>query len=232
MKKVTIINQNKGGVGKSFLTALILEKEKKAGSNFIIIDIDSGNRSTFKRFSENDDYAQYVSEFSLLKGDAIDKGLFNEFFERISSSDKDIFYLDLGGNESREILSLFKTIGVENVAEFFKSIDVDVQFLTVVKVGDRDCLDHLKNVSLLIEKDFKHTCMANSNSFDDESDDNYAKLQAFCKKGKVNIKPFGKAPAGKISDTISDYVRSGFTTSLGMFKGIFVGMVENLNINE
>lgn len=230
MKNVTIINQNKGGVGKSFMTAIILEKEKQAGSNFVIIDIDSGNRSTFKRFSENENYSDYVSEFSLLKGDSIDKGLFNEFFERISSSKKDVFYLDLGGNESREILSLFKTIGVENVTEFFKATEIDVQFLTVVKVGDRDCLDHLNNVTNTLGKNIKHICMANSNSFENESVEQYKALENYCKKSGITLKNFGKCPAGHIENTISDYVRSGFTSSLGMFKGIWVGMVENLNL--
>lgn len=231
MKKVTIINQNKGGVGKSFLTSLILEKEKNAGSNFVIMDIDSGNRSTYKRFSENENYADFVSEFSLLKGDSIDKGLFNDFFERVSVSSRDKFYLDLGGNESREILSLFKTIGVENVADFFKATGIDVEIMTVIKVGDRDCLDHFKNVSLTINNSFKHTCMANANSFEHEGEDQFKALESNCKKAKISLKVFGKAPAGKISDTISDYVRSGFTSSLGMFKGIWVGMVENLNLD-
>lgn len=230
MKKVTIINQNKGGVGKSFLTALILEKEKQAGSNFVIIDIDSGNRSTFKRFSENENYADYVSEFSLLKGDAIDKGLFNDFFEKISISQKDNFYLDLGGNESREILSLFKTIGVENVAEFFKATGINVEFMTVIKVGDRDCLDHFNNVANTLGKHIKHTCMANSNSFENESVETFKALENYCKKSGITLKTFGKCPAGHIENTLSDYVRSGFTSSLGMFKGIWVGMVENLNL--
>lgn len=230
MKKVTIINQNKGGVGKSFLTALILEKERQAGSNFVVIDIDSGNRSTYKRFSENDNYVDFVSEFSLLKGDAIDKGLFNEFFEKISISPKDTFYLDLGGNESREILSLFKTIGVENVLEFFKATNIEVEFLTVIKNADRDCLDHLKNVKDTIGTHFKHTCMVNANSFEDESIESFKVLENNCKKSKTGLKVFGKCPSGHIEATISEYVRSGFTSSLGMFKGIFVGMVENLNL--
>ena len=52
LTRVLGIASGKGGVGKSFLTALILEKEKQANTNFSIMDIDSGNRSTFKRFSE------------------------------------------------------------------------------------------------------------------------------------------------------------------------------------
>lgn len=230
MKKVIIINQNKGGVGKSFLTALILEKEKQANTNFSIMDIDSGNRSTFKRFSENEGYAAYVTEFSLLKGDTIDKGLFSIFFESLNNSTKDIFYLDLGGNESREILSLFKTVGVESVAEFFKATGIDVEFMTVVKVGDRDCLDHLYNVTTTLGKNIKHTCMANSNSFENESVAFFKSLENYCKKSGITLKTFGKCPAGHIETTISEYVRSGFKSSLGMFRGIFVGMVENLNL--
>ena len=230
MKKAIIINQNKGGVGKSFLTALILEKEKKAKTNFTIMDIDSGNRSTFKRFSENEGYAEYVAEFSLLKGDTIDKGLFNIFFERLSNSPKEIFYLDLGGNESREILSLFKTIGVENVDEFFKANNLEVEFMTVVKNGDRDCLDHLKNVTKIIGKHFKHTCMANANSFENDNEESFKELESSCKKSSVGLTVFGKCPTGHIEATISEYVRSGFKSSLGMFRGIFVGMVENLNL--
>jgi len=230
MKRAIIINQNKGGVGKSFLTALILEKEKQANSNFTIMDIDSGNRSTFKRFSENEGYAAYVTEFSLLKGDTIDKGLFSIFFESLNNSTKDIFYLDLGGNESREILSLFKTIGVESVAEFFKATGIDVEFMTVVKVGDRDCLDHLNNVRTTLGKNIKHTCMANSNSFEHEGIETFKALERECKKSGITLKTFGKCPAGHIETTISEYVRSGFKSSLGMFRGIFVGMVENLNL--
>ena len=231
MKKVTIINQNKGGVGKSFLTALILEKEKNTSPNsFIIIDVDSGNRSTYKRFSENEVYAQFVDEFSLLKGDAVDKGLFNTFFADISIGNLDKFYLDLGGNESREILILFQTIGVSNVADFFKASGIEVEFMTVLKCGDRDCIDHFKNVITQIDSHFKHVCMVNANSYDNESVDAYVALKALCKKENVEFRTFGKCPSGLIADTISDYVRSGFQSSLGMFRGIFIGMVETLNL--
>lgn len=232
MKKVTIINQNKGGVGKSFLTALILEKEKKQNQQpFIIMDIDSGNRSTYKRFCENEEYASLVDEFSLLKGDAIDKGLFNTFFEDIAKSDIERFYLDLGGNESREFLTLLQTIGIENVLEFFKFSEITVEFITVVKCGDRDCIDHLKNVMSQIGSHFEHICMVNANSYDNESIDSYKALKALCLKSNVKFRTFGKCPGGLISETISAYVRSGFKTSLGMFRGVFVGMVENLELS-
>jgi hypothetical protein len=231
MKKITIINQNKGGVGKSFLTALILEKERKAGTNFVIIDIDSGNRSTSKRFLESDIYSKFVSELSLLKSDTIEKGLFNDFFQKMAISPVDTFYLDLGGNESREILSLFNALGIENVISFFNANNLDVSFMTVIRNNDRDCIDHFKNVHETIGNHLKHICMLNSNSFDNKNAEDTIALETTCKNLNISLRTFGKGPTGHVESTISDYVRSGFTSSLGMFAGVFVGMVEQLDLD-
>lgn len=231
MKKVLIINQNKGGVGKSFLTALLLEKFKMTGVNASCIDIDSGNRSTYKRFQDKDDYSNLVHEFSLIKGDSIDKGLFNDLFESFSGSEKDLFLLDLGGNESRELLSLFKIIGMEDIEEFFAENNLEVEFLTVVKSGDKDCLDHLVNVNNLLKKSkVKQTVFVNSISFDSETNISYENLQLYCKSNKIELKTFGRVPSGYAEDSISEYVRSGFNTKLGMFKGLFRGLIEHVNV--
>lgn len=229
MKKVTIINQNKGGSGKSFLAALILKKEVKAGANFILIDIDSGNRSSYKRFSETEEYAPCIDEYSLLDGDSIDKGLFNDFFESIAESSKDVFYLDLGGNESREILALFQAIGIENVSAFMDAAGLDLQFYTVVRAGDRDCIDHLANVVDVIGDKFGHTCYVNEISIANDGD--FKVLEKVTKKLKVGLRRFGNSPKGVPERKLSDYVKSGFQTSLGMFHGIFVGMVDNLDLS-
>lgn len=229
MKKVRIINQNKGGSGKSFLSALILEKETKAGTNFILIDIDSGNQSNYKRFSEIEAYAANIEEFSLLDGDTIDKGLFNDFFESLAESSREYIYLDLGGNESREILALFEAVGVENVAEFMKMSDIELEFYTVVRAGDRDCVDHLTNVVSLIGDKFSHKIFVNDISISD--DGNFERLEEVANKMNLEIRRFGNSPKGVIERKLSDFVKSGFQTKLGMFKGVFVGMIENLDIS-
>jgi hypothetical protein len=229
-KTVKIINQNKGGVGKSFLASLILQKEIKQASNFTILDIDSGNRSTYKRFHGIEPFTNFVGSFSLLKGETIEKGLFNDLFGRIAESKKEVFYLDLGGNESREILSLFKSIGIEDVASFFKENNIDAEFITVIKSGDRDCLDHLKNVTETLNGKIPQTCMVNCISIDQEADPIFQKLKEECKKLNIKVTVFGESSGGHVESTISEYVRSGFQTKLQMLQGVFNKMVDKLEI--
>lgn len=232
MKKIKLINQNKGGQGKSFLTSLIIAKENQLQSNFISVDADSGNRSLIKRF-QGTPLADKVIEFSLFndkESETIDKTLFEELFSNIADGDYENIYIDLGGNESRELLKFFELVGIESIKEYFKEMDFEVEFFTIISVGDRDCIDHLNKVQKTLKKDFTNIVFINEGFINTRLDaDKIEVIEKYAKDNKIELRYFGKAE-GSLKDKISDYVRSGFTTSIGMFKGHFNKLIEQVKI--
>ncbi|MFY7912926.1 MAG: hypothetical protein ACOVO2_25380 [Emticicia sp.] len=232
MKKIKLINQNKGGQGKTFLTSLIIAKENQNQSNFIAVDADSGNRSLIKRF-EGTPLADKVIEFSLFndkESETIDKTLFEELFNNIADGDYENIYIDLGGNESRELLKFFELIGVESIKEYFNEMDFEVEFFTIISVGDRDCIDHLNKVQKSLKNVFTNVIFINEGFINPRLDtDKIELIEKYAKDNKIELRYFGKAE-GSLKDKISDYVRSGFSTSIGMFKGHFNKLIEQVKI--
>jgi cellulose biosynthesis protein BcsQ len=232
MKKIKLINQNKGGQGKTFLTSLIIAKENQDNSNFVAVDADSGNRSLIKRF-EGTPMADKVIEFSLFndkESETIDKTLFEELFNNIADGDYENIYIDLGGNESRELLKFFELIGVESIKEYFKEMDFGVEFFTIISVGDRDCIDHLNKVQKSLKNVFTNVIFINEGFINPRLDtDKIELITKYAKDNKIELRYFGKAE-GSLKDKMSDYVRSGFTAPIGMFKGHFNKLIEQVNI--
>ncbi len=230
MKKVLIVNQNKGGVGKSYLSALIFKKYVDQ-ENFILVDIDSGNRSSYNRFQLNATTKNKVIDFTLLTADSnIDKDKFNDLFDTISKCNQELIVLDLGGNESREFLSLIEIYGSEVSSEYFKEKNLDVELLTVIKCNQSESIEFLKKSAKILKDQIPMLCFVNANSFDGEDDLEYKNLKSLCKVLNLDLKIFGKAPSGGIRDRISKHVDSGFNTDLHMSKGLFTSMVQALDI--
>ena len=232
MKKIKLINQNKGGQGKTFLTSLIIAKEKHNQTSFIAVDADSGNRSLIKRF-ENTPLADSIIEFSLFndkKEEIIDKTLFEELFNNISEGTVENIYIDLGGNESRELLKFFELVGLENIREYFTENNFEIEFFTIISVGDRDCLDHLDKVQQSLKNVFPNVVFINEGFINPRLDaDKIEIITQYAKDHKVELRYFGKAE-GSLKDKMSDYVRSGFTSPIGMFKGHFNKLTEQVKL--
>jgi len=229
MKNVKIILQNKGGVGKSFLSALVLKKKIESEANFVLVDIDSGNRSNIKRF-KGTDFSKHIVEFSLIKGETIEKGLFSALFEQFAKLEKDEFILDLGGNESRELITLFKSIGIEDVVEFFNDLELNVELLVVMRVNDKDCYDFYSTVNNVVENKISTSAMINGNSFDDVNDPTFVNLKKTLEKDGTTVKPFGTIPTGEPRTRISNFIGTGFSSNLGMFKGMFKRQYTDLEV--
>ena len=223
-KKVVLINQNKGGVGKSFLTALIIAKELKEGSKFLVLDCDSANQSTMRRFAENKEVAKHIRPFSIIEEDTIQQTAFNELFNNISTSNANPVYIDLGGTESREILAFFRMIGIDHIIESLEELNIDLEMWTVINPNDSATTQHLNNVIDTLEN--KRPIKIYVNGSENQNSDSPVLQQYKAEGYEVNI--FGSVKDARAKQFMSDYVLSGFSSSLGMLKGLWVGMVENL----
>ena len=221
-KSVIIINQNKGGVGKSFLASLIVGKSAKNNDNFIVVDVDSGNQSTSKRFA-NTEFEKHIKSFSIIEGDTIQQTTFNTLFNNLAGANVEKIYLDFGGTESREILAFFRMVGIESVSEYFKEIGLNVEFWTVINCEDSATTAHLNNTIETLKGQIPIVVFVN----DQNGEGNSALLDEYKNRG-LDIRHFGDIKDAKARQIISDYVISGFSSNLGMLKGLWSKQMENL----
>lgn len=221
-KSVVIINQNKGGVGKSFLTSLIVAKSIKNNDNFIVVDVDSGNQSTSKRFAKTE-FEKHIKSFSIIEGDTIQQTTFNSLFDNLSSANVEKIYLDFGGTESREILAFFRMVGIESVSDYFKEIGLNVEFWTVINCEDSATTAHLNNTIETLKGQIPILIFVNNQSgyINNNLLDEYKKMG-------LEVRHFGDIKDARARQIISDYTISGFSSNLGMLKGLWIKQIDNL----
>lgn len=225
-KKVILINQNKGGVGKSFLAALVLGKETLNKSNFLMVDVDGGNQSTQKRFEQNEEIAPRIRAYSIIEDDTVQQTAFNTLFEGLAGSDADKIYLDLGGTESREILAFIRLVGIESVIEFFDENNLDVEFWTVINKSDSATTNHLNKVIQTLENKLPVVVYVNGQ----ESQNLEGALIGKYREMGLDIRLFGAIKDARARQIISDHVITGFATKLGMLKGLWAKLINDSGI--
>ena len=184
MKKVILVNQAKGGAGKSVLTFLLAEKYPKAA----VIDMDDASKTTTMQLA----YRNPPSVTFLNSNRVIDRGLFSSFLEKLSTSTPEFYISDLGASISEQLPHYFS-----DVSDFLSDIlpDLGIQLDLYIVVGGSNIftqtMSYLSDVVDSIGK-AKHSIHIQvfKNEYYEFGDDQTKVLNKYCKDHNLTIHSF------------------------------------------
>ena len=123
MKKVILINQAKGGVGKSVLAFLLAEKYPEAE----VLDMDDASKTTSLQLAYRDPTAITF----LNSNRVIDRGLFSNFVEEVSANEPTFYIADLGASISEQLPHYFSDVA-SFLSELLPELSVQLELYVVV----------------------------------------------------------------------------------------------------
>lgn len=166
MKKVNLIIQSKGGVGKSLLVWFIAQLEKDKPTAFI--DLDESTLTTANRLGkivgEN-----RVRHFKILnENKKLEREKILNLFEVIASTKTSTWYIDFGAPESEEFKRLLSfDIEAEPLVEELKSIGIELNLLIVIAGRDAlvSCLNYYQSIKSLAGEALSFYALVNEGTF-------------------------------------------------------------------
>lgn len=126
-KLVQLLCAGKGGVGKSVLEYILINKY----NNAIALDMDI-NETTFRQLA----YRNPVKVDLLNENQVVDRGRLNDFFEHVSSHAANHFIADCSSSLSEQLIPYMKDFGAKNLAEILETLSIDMQLITIVGGAD------------------------------------------------------------------------------------------------
>ncbi len=169
MKKFYFNLQSKGGVGKSFLTALLALKYEN-DSTVYFVDLDSSVKTSSQqlKFLQGKTPARFAEMNLLDHRNKIDRQLLFENLNILSSKDYQEFYLDFGAPESAEFPSLFSTdYSVEDFKQIEKELNAEF-ILNIIIAGGNSyvaCTTYLERIVEFVNGAFKINIYVNEATF-------------------------------------------------------------------
>lgn len=123
MKRVVLINQAKGGVGKSVLAFLMAEKYPEAE----ILDMDDASKTTSLQLA----YREPTPITFLNSNRVIDRGLFSDFLEEVSANKPSFYIADLGASISEQLPHYFSDVA-PFLGELLPELGIQLDLYVVV----------------------------------------------------------------------------------------------------
>lgn len=142
MSKIHMMLQGKGGVGKSFISAMLAQYKKSKGQAPLCIDTDPVN-GTFHGYKALD-----VTKLDIMEGDEINSRKFDMLIELIAGNGHDDVIVD---NGSSTFVPLSHYLISNEVGELLNTMGHELVIHTVV-TGGQALLDTINGFSLLISQ--------------------------------------------------------------------------------
>ena len=142
MSKIHMMLQGKGGVGKSFISAMLAQYKKSKGQAPLCIDTDPVN-GTFHGYKALD-----VTKLEIMEGDEINSRKFDMLIELIAGNGHDDVIVD---NGSSTFVPLSHYLISNEVGELLNTMGHELVIHTVV-TGGQALLDTINGFSLLVSQ--------------------------------------------------------------------------------
>jgi hypothetical protein len=166
MKKVNLVLQSKGGVGKSLFLWFVaqLEKENKT----VFIDLDESTQTSSARLGivvgEN-----RVKHFKILnENKKLEREKILNLFEMISETKTDKWYIDFGAPESEEFRRLLEfDISAKNLSDELKSMGIELQIYVIIAGRDAliSCLKYYNSTKDILSDAIPYLALMNEGTF-------------------------------------------------------------------
>ena len=126
-KLVQFICAGKGGVGKSILEYILINKYPDA----ISLDMDI-NETTFRQLA----YRNPAKVNLLNENQVVDRGKLSDFFEYISSHPANHFIADCSSSLSEQLIPYIQDFGSKALADILDSLLIELQFISIIGGAD------------------------------------------------------------------------------------------------
>jgi hypothetical protein len=209
-KKVNLVCQAKGGVGKSFFIYLAYQKMKE-DENTSFIDLDNANQTTLKRLPANK-----VKSFDVLDArKKINREAFLSLFETVSGSSKiSNFFVDMGATESIEFLNMMtQNFSPADLKSEFDSLNLEIVFNVVISGGDVyvACVKFLDELIATVNTLFTVNIWVNMGRFNAVNDKDYLDTLATYqgKPGIGSVRNFGSTDTEESDANLIELIKNG-----------------------
>jgi hypothetical protein len=166
MKKVHLILQSKGGVGKSLLMWFIAQIEKE--NNSIFIDLDESTETSATRLGSVVG-AGRVRHFKILnENKKLEREKILNLFEVIAETKTENWFIDFGASESEEFRRLLEfDISAQSLITELKSMNIELQIYVIIAGRDTliTCLKYYNALKTVLKDDVFYLALMNEGTF-------------------------------------------------------------------
>ena len=212
-KKLQIIASNKGGNGKSLLTALFYQCYQKR-DDVLFIDLDNSTKTSTKQLRNLG--KNRLKTVSLLnENDVLDRNNLILFLESLAESEQfNEFIADFGSPEAEQLPYLLQND--IDFKEFMDAIGIEAEFNIVISSsGYLSSVQYLENMRKILKDEFKITVWKNITSFK-HLPELAEELKINCKKMGLELRQFGDFSPSSLTSLILESIRSGsFNMGIG-----------------
>ncbi len=212
-KKLQIIASNKGGNGKSLLTALFYQCYQKR-NDVLFIDLDNSTKTSTKQLKNLGE--NRLKTISLLnENDVLDRNNLILFLENLAENEQfNEFIADFGSPEAEQLPYLLQND--IDFKEFMDAIDIEAEFNIVISSsGYLSSVMYLDNIRKILKNEFKITVWKNITSFK-HLPELAEELKINCKKMGLELRQFGDFSPSSLTSQILENIRNGsFNMGIG-----------------
>ena len=138
MSRIVFVTGDKGGVGKSFTSRVLLDWYHERGLPVKAFDTDKTNSTLFRFFNKSEDKNIILDQL-----DTDDQGALDSFLNLVAEGKDEIFMIDCAARTMDRLLLWMKEVG------FFKlALDHEIKITLAFVLGpEKDCVAILKDIS-------------------------------------------------------------------------------------
>jgi hypothetical protein len=212
-KKLQIIASNKGGNGKSLLTALfyLCYQDRE---DVLFIDLDNSTKTSTKQLRNLGE--NRLKTISLLnENDVLDRNNLILFLENLAEDNHfNEFIADFGSPEAEQLPYLLQND--IDFKEFMDEKGIEAHFNIVISSsGYLSSVMYLENMRKILNNDFQITVWKNVTSFK-RLPDLAEELKMNCKKMGLELRQFGDFSPSVLTSQILENIRNGsFNMGIG-----------------
>jgi hypothetical protein len=190
MKKVNLILQAKGGVGKSLFTWFVAQAEKDSKTSFIDLDEStqtSSNRLEYIVGSKRIRHFQILNDSKRMEREKI-----IALFESLSKAQSPNIFIDFGASESEEFKKLLSLdIPAEILKDELTKMEIEIKIIVVIAGRDAfvSSFHYFEKLSEQILGIFQFEALLNEGTFGGSEALEAVKIEFTSKQ--INFKTFG-----------------------------------------
>ena len=190
MKKVNLILQSKGGVGKSLFLWFIAQAEKEATTAFI--DLDESTQTSSARLGSVVGNAR-VKHFKILnENKKLEREKILNLFESLAQSKTDKWFIDFGAPESEEFRKLLEfDVPADILATELKNMGIEMTMFIIVAGKDAlvTCLNYYNAFQKIVNGAIPVMALMNEGTFGGV--ESIEKGKEYLQSIGIPFKPFG-----------------------------------------
>lgn len=180
-KRIVFVTQPKGGSGKSALVYLGAEKNPDA----IVFDMDDATKTTSNQLAYRSPiFISFLDEYG-----NIDRAVFDNFIEKVTQSEKQLFICDLGASTSEQLPN-YLADRKDSLPEILEHFNIDLELFVVL--GGKDIfVPTMTNLDQLVKAcDGKFNITVFKNKYFSFTSEQENAANSYCELAEIPIRSY------------------------------------------